>query len=235
VTAPAPDSAPPSPAPWPQGVYRRHLVDMHVPDWDPALLARFAPQAYVDTVAGAGVQSLMHYANSHVGLSLWRTRLGRTHAAMGERDWFGEVVDACRRRGLGVVAYYSVIFDNLAFEEHPEWRIQPAEGGPLGLRRRYGHVCPNSPYREHALACIRELVEGYAIDGVFFDMTFWPGVCYCPHCTARFRQEGGVEPPRVVDWDDPTWRAFQEARERWLLECASLAFEDLGCAAVLDA
>ena len=206
--------------PWTRRAFRRHLVDMHVPDWDPTLMARFDPEEYVACVVRSGAQSLMHYANSHVGLNLWRTRLGRTHRAMGERDWFGEVVAACQRRGIEVVAYFSVIFDNWAFQQHPEWRIVDAKGAALGLRRRYGHVCPNSPYREYALACIQEIAAVYSVAGFFFDMTFWPTVCYCAHCTARFRTETGWEAPRVVDWDDPVWRAFQDGRERWLLEFA---------------
>ena len=54
--------------PWPSQTYRRFLVDMHVPDWSPDLLSHFDAVDYVRTIADAGFQSLMHYANSHVGL-----------------------------------------------------------------------------------------------------------------------------------------------------------------------
>ena len=88
------------------------------------------------------------------------------------------------------------------------------------MQGRYGVVCPNSPYREYVLACVGELVEGYDIDHIFFDMTFWPG-SLCSHCTARFLREEGSEPPRKVNWDDPLWRKFQAARQRWLLDFAN--------------
>ncbi len=211
-------------AQWPQQVYRRYSVDMHVPDWDPALLHNFDAVAWVDNMVRAGNQSLLQYTNSHVGLCLWRTNVGQRHANIGQRDFFGEVVAECRRRGVHPLAYFSVIFDNWAFEHHPDWRILPAEGYSQ-LNGRYGTVCPNSPYRDYVVACIREIAGNYDIDGMFFDMTFWPAVCYCPHCTARFWKEEGAEPPRIVNWDDPVWRAFQAARERWLLEFAQLATE----------
>ena len=64
---------------WPSQTYRRLLIDTHVPDWDPDLLANFDAADYVATIAGAGFQSFMQYANSHVGLCLWRTKLGHMH------------------------------------------------------------------------------------------------------------------------------------------------------------
>lgn len=204
---------------YPSRTFRRLLIDTHIPDWD-SLLTDFDPADYVKTVAGAGFQSLMQYANSHVGLCLWRTKLGEMHKAMRGRDFFGEVMEQCRAHGLHRVAYYSVIYDDWAFETHPDWRILPENGYDSVLYSRMGTVCINSPYREHALACLRELVHNYDFSDIFVDMTFWPAVCYCPHCTARFWKEEHAEPPRLVDWTDPTWRAFQKARERWMGEFA---------------
>ncbi len=205
---------------WPSRTYRRLLVDTHVPDWDDQLLASFDPVDYVSTIAGAGFQSLMQYANSHVGLCLWHTNVGQMHRNMKGRDYFGEVMEQCRRHGLHRVAYYSLIYDDWAYQTHPDWRTLPEDGSDSQLHSRTGTVCINSPYREHALACLRELVGNYDFECIFLDMTFWPVICYCPYCTARYWKEQGVEPPRIVDWKDPQWRTFQKSRERWLLEFA---------------
>lgn len=204
---------------WPSRTFRRLLVDTHIPDWDD-LFTDFDAADYVKTIAGAGFQSLMQYANSHVGLCLWRTKLGQMHKGMRGRDYFGEVMEQCRIHGVHRVAYYSLVYDDWAYETHPDWRILPENGYDPQLYSRMGTVCINSPYREHALACLRELVSNYDFSGIFPDMTFWPTVCYCPHCTARFWKEEKAEPPRLVDWTDPTWRAFQKARERWMCEFA---------------
>ncbi len=214
-------SAPGSTPKWPDRTYRRFSIDTHVPDWDPQLLGHFDAVKYVDNIARAGFQSMMQYTNSHVGLCLWRTKIGQMHANMKGRDFFGEVVEQCRRREVHPLAYFSVVFDNWNFEHHPDWRILGAEGNNARLQGRYGVVCPNSPYRDYVLGCAREIVGNYDIEGIFFDMTFWPDVCYCPHCDKRFMDEHHAELPRVVDWDDPTWRAFQKARQGWLLEFAT--------------
>jgi hypothetical protein len=212
---------------WPSQTYRRLLIDTHVPDWDPRLLADFDATEYVSTIAGAGFQSFMQYANSHVGLCLWRTKIGQMHAGMKGRDYFGEVMTQCRRHGLHRLAYYSLIFDDWAYKNHPEWRILPENGYDRILYSRTGTVCPNSPYREHAFACLRELVANYDFEGIFLDMVFWPAVCYCPYCTVRFWREHGNEPPRIVNFDDPLWKRFQAAREAWMLEFAKAATQTI--------
>lgn len=142
------------------------------------------------------------------------------HANMKDRDFFEEVVAECREQGVHPLAYFSVIHDNWAFQTHADWRIVRADGNGGMLDGRYGVVCPNSPYREYVWACVQEIASRYDIDGMFFDMMFWPGLCYCHHCTARFWREYGSELPRIVDWDGSTWRAFQKARQDWLLEFA---------------
>ncbi len=204
---------------WPSQTFRRLLVDTHVPDWDD-LLTDFNAVDYVTSIAGAGFQSLMQYAKSHVGLCLWRTEIGQMHRGMKGRDYFGEVMEQCRQRGLHRVAYYSLIFDDWAYQTHPDWRILPEQGYDQQLFSRNGTVCINSPYRDHAFASLRELVGNYPFEGIFLDMTFWPAVCYCPHCTERFWKEHNSELPRIVDWKDRSWRAFQKAREEWMREFA---------------
>src|ERR1039458_7994199 len=85
------------PRKWPDVAYSRLLVDTHIPDWDPHLLANFDAAEYVHTVAQAGFQSLMQYAKSHLGLCLWQTKVGPLHANMKGRDYFGEVMKECRK------------------------------------------------------------------------------------------------------------------------------------------
>lgn len=203
---------------WPGQVFRRYSVDMHVPDWSPELLSRFDATRFIGLIIEGGAQSMMMMANSHTGLCVWKTKIGRMHGNLHGRDYFGEVVGECRRRGIHPIAYFSVIFDNASFESHPDWRIQRAEGDETILKSRYGVCCPNSPYRDYVFACTQELTSNYDIDGLFCDMTFWPGICYCEHCALRFRKEKGAELPRVVDWDDPVWRSFQKARQEWMVD-----------------
>lgn len=199
---------------------RRLLVDMHVPDWDDRFLSRLNATDYLNTVATGKSDSLMLYCNSHVGLSYYPTKLGPVHRAIGKRDFVGDVLKLAQQRHLSVVAYYSAVFNNAAFLQHPEWRILPRQGESAYASSRYGTCCPNSPYRDFAIAQTEEICRSYPFDGIFFDMLFWPYVCYCPHCQERFHQETGNSLPTVIDWNNPTWVSFQRARERWMSELA---------------
>ncbi|MDD5706019.1 MAG: alpha-L-fucosidase [Kiritimatiellae bacterium] len=211
--------------------HRRLLLDMHIGDWDPRALSQYDPKVAVDLWRQAGVNAAMFYCQSHVGLCYWPTRVGKMHAGLRGRDIVGETLDLLHARDMAACGYYSLIFNNWAFLEHPEWRMVGADiaGEPdleAAFRKttgRYGNCCPNHPeYRRFCQAQIAELMEAYSFDAFFYDMTFWPKRCLCPECRRRFREEGGGEIPETVNWLDSRWCAFQAARERWLSEFAGL-------------
>jgi hypothetical protein len=205
--------------------YRRFLLDMHIPDWDQAFLSAYDPREMAARWSAAGIGSVMLYCLSHVGLAYWPTKVGTVHGALAGHDFVGESLAACQGEGLEAYAYYSAIFNNQAWHEHPDWRIVPSAPPAIGsfMGKRYGHVCPNNAgYRGFAIAQIDELLEHYEFDGFFFDMTFWPAICLCPSCRDRFRSESSLEIPETVDWSASSWCAFQAAREHWMTEFALL-------------
>lgn len=208
---------------WFQKSYRRNLVDMHVSDWDEKFLSEFDPKKYVETVTLAGISSALVYANSHVGNCYWPTKTGHMHKGLKGRDILGEVIELFHQSGIDVITYYSLIFNNWAYDNHPDWRIVNIGGKETKVwTGRYGVCCPNSSYRDFVVAQIEELCKNYEFEGVWPDMTFWPTVCYCPACIKRYASEVEEELPRIVNWEDPSWVKFQRKREEWLAEFASL-------------
>jgi hypothetical protein len=207
---------------WFTTAWRRAVIDMHIPDWDPRFLAGFDPDEYVSALVRSRAQSVVCYAHSHAGLFNYPTRVGRQHAGLHGRDIVAELIERCHRRDIAVVLYVSVIHDRWASDQHPDWRIVHPNGGHFGRGSRHGFVCPNSPYREYVRAWTREIADRFELDGMRFDMTFWTCVCYCAHCRERWRQEVGGEMPRTVDWTDERWVTFQRKREQWLGEFAAI-------------
>jgi hypothetical protein len=204
--------------------YRRMLLDMHIPDHDPSFLERYDPAALASLYERANVQAVMLYCNSHVGLLNYPSETGRMHAGLHGRDVVGELVGHLRDRDIRTCAYYSVLFDNQAVGEHPEWWISPvpAPATPTDRPRplpRYGICCPNKEaYVDLTQARISELLGRYDFDCLFYDMTFWAAICGCVECRERYLAEEGAEIPTTVDWYSPKWCRFQAARERWLAE-----------------
>ncbi len=208
-------------AKWFEKDYRRNLVDMHIEDWYDIFLSQLEPRRYVELLKRANVSTAMIYANSHIGHCYWKTRTGHMHRGIKGRDITGELIELCHREGMNVVIYYSLIYNNWAYENHPEWRMKLVDGREArALTGRYGVCCPNSGYRDFALSQVEELCQNYEFEGIFFDMTFWPVVCYCQSCQEKFLRETGRQMPQMIDWGKPEWMEFQRKREEWLGEFA---------------
>jgi len=201
---------------WYKRCYARLLIDNHITEDDPSFMAKFDPVQYVAMVKKAGIDAAMVYATCHNGNCYYPTAVGHMHANLAGRDIFGETVDLLRSEGIVPVAYYTTIYHNHSAKTHPEWRITHANGNQHG--GRYWWSCPNNDeYRAFTIAQIGEVVA-YDVDGIFNDMTFWPGICVCPSCKAKYLAETGQEIPQQIDWHDPEWVKFQRFRERCMAE-----------------
>jgi hypothetical protein len=219
---------------WYEKNFRRNLVDMHIGEWDERFMADFDSRTYVELLHKANITCAMIYANSHAGPCYWPTKQGHMHKGLKGRDILGEVIGHAHRCGMDAVVYYSLIFDNMAYDLDESWRIRDLAGkasregakGSSGRAEsfdgsRYGLCCPNSPgYRAFTSAQLEDLCAHYDFEGVFFDMAFWPHVCYCDNCKSRFYAETGKEMPVAPDWADPDWAAFQQRREDWMADFA---------------
>ena len=220
---------------WYTNCYRRNLVDMHIEDWDESFLSKFDPEAYVANLKRAHIQAPMIYLQSHVGHCYWPTETGHMHSAFrGREDMMKRLVDLCHSEGMYVVGYYSLIYNTVEEDNHPEWRIVSHDDGTSSRQcgGRYGFCCPSNPaYVAFVKAQIAEMAAYFNPDGIFYDMTFWPRVCQCEHCKARYLREsgrtellGGRLP--AIDWNDPAWLEFHAMRVRWMGEFAQIVTEE---------
>ncbi len=183
-------------------LYRRHLLDMHIEDWDECFLSEFSPETYVENLKTAEVNYAMVYLQSHVGLCYFPTAVGETHAAVQkDPEMLRHVVDLCHENGIAVCGYYSLLYNTKEHDKHPEWRMKNKNGlsnresglETVGLAfanargSRYGHCCPNNPdYLTFTLKQVEEMVDYFDLEALFFDMPFWPHTCHCAYCEAAF-------------------------------------------------
>jgi len=183
-------------------LYRRHLLDMHIDDWNPEFLSQFSPEAYVENLKKAQINYAMIYLQSHAGLCYYPTKTGVMHKALKKQpDLIRRVVDLCHENGIKVCGYYSLIYNTREHDRHPEWRMVVENGRSrrenmqvdkdLAFTNpktpRYGFCCPNNPaYLDFVKKQIDEMLAYFACDGIFFDMPFWAHTCYCAHCREAF-------------------------------------------------
>lgn len=211
----------------------RHLCDMHIDDWNPEFLSQFDPYDYVENLKLAKIENAMIYLQSHVGLCYYPTKVGVMHKAfVGKEDMMKKVIDLCHENDISVTGYYSLIYNTREHDRHPEWRIVDASGMSAREKRqqndlafasgsngRYGTCCPNNAeYRNFVSAQIKEMAEYFGtMEGMFFDMTFWPGRCRCNSCKARWEKEVGGTLPE--DFEKENYLHTQKRRE-WMGEFA---------------
>ena len=207
---------------WYSNLYRRHLIDMHIDDWNPEFLSQFSPETYVENLKTAQINYAMIYFQSHAGQCYFPTATGDLHASLKDRpDLMKRTVDLCKENGIRVCGYYSLIYNTREHDKHPEWRLlQPSgdsarhskttsmEALPFASIKgaRYGFCCPNNPaYREFVFRQIDEMLDYFQPDAMFFDMPFWPHLCYCDHCKARYQAFTGHEIPEAPQPDTPEY------------------------------
>lgn len=217
---------------WIEGNYRRNLMDMHIDDWNEEFLTKINCEEYVEALKDAGVQAAMVKAKPHTGLCYYPTSIGRMHKGLHGKDFLGEMIQRCHEAGIAVEVYFTQVFDNWAYENHPEWRTVGPDGKNFREYRnggnfktgRYGIVCPNNEgYREYVKENLQELNRNYQFEGMFLDMTFWPDICYCPSCRKKYLEETGRELPRTLRWDRKEFREFVYLREKWMADYAKFA------------
>ena len=207
---------------WYTNNYRRNLVDMHIEDWNPEFLSEFSVDDYHRNLVKGKIQSPMIYLQSHVGHCYWKTATGHMHSALnGREDLIKQLIDKCRASGMAVVGYYSLIYNTYEEDRHPEWKLTNKEGKSSRENGgRYGLCCPNNAeYRKFVFAQIAEMLDYFELDGMFYDMLFWPYTCYCDSCRDRYRKETGMEIPDE-NWNDPNWMTFYRKRYEWMGEFA---------------
>ena len=222
---------------WYKNNFLRHLCDMHIHDWDPSFLSKFSPESYVKNLKTAHIQNAMLYFQSHVGLCYYPTKSGKMHQGFaGKEDAMQKTADLCHENGISVTGYYSVIYNTWAHDKYPAWRLVHQDGksdrekGELLNGQayaaqikaaRYGLCCPNNPdYRAFVKTQIKEMLSYFTVDGMFYDMLFWPHLCYCEHCKQRWADEAGGELPAKEDWTDARWLFHLQKRREWMGEFA---------------
>jgi uncharacterized lipoprotein YddW (UPF0748 family) len=174
---------------------RQVHLDFHTGPAIPNLGVDFDPDAFAQTLAAARVTSVTCFAKCHHGMSYYPTKVGVVHPGL-QRDLLGEQIESCHRRGICVVAYTTVVWDEWAANHLADWLQMDGSGRVPGrvtleVTGRWRCLCMNSPYVDYVAAHAEEFVRAYPIDGVFFDiiMQTQPG-CVCNHCLASMRQQG---------------------------------------------
>ena len=178
--------------------FRALMIDQHFPDAPYITFEKFNASEQVRKCKKSFVDSLHITMKCHWGYSYYNTKVGVKHPALGARDQAGELIQESRKAGMEAIAYYCILFENLAARRPEDWRFIDKNGksviwcqhnGVAGWR--WEMPCFMTGYRQYCLDQIAEFSSKYELDGLFLDI-FGLGcdykvvMCYCPTCMKRY-------------------------------------------------
>jgi hypothetical protein len=180
---------------------RQIHLDFHTNGTIPDVGADWDPQAFVETLQRAHVNSINLFARGHHGYVYYLPTRFTAHPSL-KVNLLGEQIEACHRADIRAPIYITVGWDELSAARHPEWQEVSPEG-KLGVRgpmvAGWKKMCLNSPYLDYVWEQTEEVLElfGDEVDGLWFDIIH-QYECVCQHCLADMRRKG-LDPDSAQD------------------------------------
>ena len=171
-----------------------------------------------------GVQGVIINAGGIITYYPSKYELSYRSPFLGERDLFGEIVEAARKDGLCVLARMdSNRVDEKFYIEHPDWIAIDKDGKPYKDGDKY-ITCIHSPYySEYLPAVLVEIGERYNVDG-YTDNSYsgllQNQISYSWFAKKKFKEDTGLDLPEACDWNDPIYHewvrwGYQERTRIW--------------------
>ncbi len=139
-------------------------------------------------------------------------------------DFFGEMLRKCHGNGIRVIARFDFSKTHESFyDEHKNWYFKGSDGNPVRYHNTVA-TCVNGDYqRERSLDILREVLEKYPVDGIFFNMFGYithdysgnyVGICQCDNCKKRFKELYGEKLPAKEDLEDPVFNKYMDFKRK---------------------
>lgn len=152
---------------------------------------------FAATLERSGVQSITVFAKCNLGCAYYPTTVGMVHPSL-KFDMLGQMVDACHRLNIKVIAYFNSGLDHEQAQRHRDWCRVNSKGQVYHLpdtESFFRQMCMDTGYGDYTCAMIDEVLKAYPVDGIFLDcMLATP--CYGIECVHGMKAKG-------VDLHDP--------------------------------
>ena len=167
------------------------FYDNHTMPACPDVGENFDAEAFTDRIKWCGVDYLTFHARCNLGMAYYDTKIGIKHPSL-KYDLFGELADACQRKGIALPAYLNGGISSAEGVLHRDWTTIAFDGREYRDPHFTPYVrtmCYNSPYRDHLIAMVEEIANNYPVSGFFIDclQRFY---CTCPICIKEMKERG---------------------------------------------
>jgi hypothetical protein len=141
----------------------------------------------------------------------------RISSGLNGRDLLAEIIPLAHENNLRVLARIDPeLCPKELAQGHPEWFSRDQDGNFREVSEHYV-TCPNADYyHRHIINIAVEMLVEYNADGIWNNQgkfAAWDtDTCYCSTCKTLFQSDTGFEIPLVEDWENNTWRIYNEWR-----------------------
>jgi hypothetical protein len=182
---------------------RQIHLDFHTSPFIPDVGAEFDPKSFAQTFKRAQVNSVTIFAKCHHGMCYYPTKTGTMHPALKGKDLLGEMIEALHREGIRAPIYTTVAWEEDVAQKHPEWRQMRSDNIFARVERDneppelhaggwwYNNYL-HPDYQDYMEAHVRELLAGYDVDGLFFDIVFFDSRACWSESSVKFREKHGL-------------------------------------------
>ncbi len=176
--------------------FRQIHLDFHTSPLIPDVAVDFNAEEFAETLKNAHVNSINIFAKCHHGMSYYPSKVGPVHPSL-KKDLLGEMIAALHRRDIQCPIYTTVVWDEYAAFNHPEWLQIDSHGKVVGREPyssepvQWKYLCVNTGYADYLEAQIRELLDNYEVDGIWADIVIYSGDgCSCSRCIKDMLRKG---------------------------------------------
>jgi hypothetical protein len=198
---------------------RQVHLDFHTSPHIPGIASEFDAREFAATMQRAHVNSVTVFARCHHGMCYYPSKTATVHPHLGGRDLLGEMIEALHRVGIRCPIYTTVAWDEDVAQRHPEWRMMNADGTfarcanpdqskPAHPGGWHFNDWLHPDYQDLLEAHTRELCANYDVDGIFYDIVFYPGQGHYSDASRAFRERHGF-----TGTDGETFQRFHSAAQ----------------------
>jgi len=170
------------------------FYDNHTMPACPDVGSEFDIEVFTDRIKDCGVDFLTFHARCNLGMAYYDTKRGIKHPSL-KYDLFGQLAEACKRKGIKISAYFNGGISSAEGLQNRDWTTLSFDGREYREPRFTPYVrtmCYNSPYHNHLVKMVKEVVTQYPVSGIFIDcLGSYP--CVCPVCVKEMKKRG-------IDW-----------------------------------
>jgi hypothetical protein len=197
--------------------FRQIHLDFHCSPHIRDIGEKFDKKRWQETLKAAAVDSITLFSKCHHGWTYHPTVVGKMHPHL-EFDLLRAQYEATKEAGINAPVYLSAGVDNVAAQEHPEWRELDKDGryadwNPGVFKAAFRSLDFHSPYLDYLCEQIHEVVRLFPdCDGIFLDIIAQHQSC--SRWSLDFMKANGLDPEKEDDRKESSRLALEKYYQR---------------------